>query len=40
MIELVDALELEEFNIHKWIFVFDCNFGIILDFGIEIEEQS
>ena len=26
MVELVHVLGLEEFNIHKWIFMFDCNF--------------
>lgn len=29
VIELVHALELEEFNIHRWIFIFDCRHPLI-----------
>lgn len=28
-IELIHALDLEEFILHKWMFIFDCNSHII-----------
>lgn len=28
VIELIHALELEEFMLHKWMFIFDCTFLI------------
>lgn len=29
VIELIHALELEEFMLHKWMFIFDCNYSLI-----------
>jgi hypothetical protein len=37
VVELVHALEMEEFNFHKWIFITDCNLTFNIVFGIKIE---
>jgi hypothetical protein len=37
VIELVTAMELEEFNLLKWIFIFDCNDLADVDFGLQVD---